>query len=106
MLFRIIICSYVVDLLITDAYEAKIKRVKSKLMHEFEMPDQGNLSYFLEMEFKDTSEGISLHQMKYIQDILKRFKMSNCNAAVTPFETGEKLRKDTNDEFVTATLYK
>lgn len=54
-------------------------------MHEFEMSDLGNLSYFLGMEFKDTNEGVFLHQNKYPQDILKRSNISNCNAAATPF---------------------
>ena len=103
---RIIMCLYVDDLLITGADEVKIRKVKSKLMQEFEMSDLGNLSYFLGMEFKDTSEGVFLHQKKYAQDILKRFKMSNCNAAATPLETGAKLKKETDDKFVSATLYK
>lgn len=53
---RIILCLYVDDLLITSAYEAEIRRVKSKLMQEFEMFDLGNLSYFLGMEVKDIGE--------------------------------------------------
>lgn len=28
--------------------------------------------------------------------------MSNCNKTTTPFKTGAKLRKNTNDEFVSA----
>lgn len=66
----------------------------------------GNLSYFLRMEFKDIGEGVFLHQNKYAQDILKRFKMSNYNAVITPLETRAKLRKETNDELVSVTLYK
>ncbi|XP_058726953.1 secreted RxLR effector protein 161-like [Vicia villosa] len=58
------------------------------------------------MKFKDTCEAVFLHQKKYAQDILKRFKMSNCNAVVMPLEIGEKLRKETGDEFASATLYK
>lgn len=58
------------------------------------------------MNFKHKSEGVFLYQTKNAQDILKRFKMSNCNATVIPLETGEKLRKDTNDEFVSEILYK
>lgn len=58
------------------------------------------------MNFKDTNEGVFQHQTKYAQDILKRFKMSNYNAVVTPLKTIAKLRKDRNDEFVSATLYK
>lgn len=81
-LSRIIICLYVDDLLITGADEVEIRKVKTKLMQEFEMFDLGNLSYFLGREFKDTCEGVFLHQKKYAQYILKRFKMSNCNTAV------------------------
>lgn len=62
---RIIICMYIDDLLITYADEAEIRRVKSKLMQEFKMSNIGNLSYFLGMEFKDTSEGVFLYQNKY-----------------------------------------
>lgn len=57
------------------------------------------------MKSKDTSEKVFLHQ-KYAQDILEMFQMSNCNAVVTPLDTGAKLRKDTNDEFVSETLYR
>ena len=81
-------------------------KVKSKLMQEFEMSDLGNLSYFLGMKFKDSEEGVFLHQMEYAQDILKRFKMRNCNEVVTLLKTGSKLKKETNDEFVSSTLYK
>lgn len=83
---------YVDDLLIINVEETKIRKVKSKLMQEFKMSDIGNLSYFSGMEFKDTCEGVFLHQKKYVQYILKRFKMSNYNAAATPLETGAKLR--------------
>ena len=68
---RIILCLYVDDLLITGDEEAEIVKVKSKLMQEFEMYDLGNLSYFLGMEFKNTEEGVFLHQTKYAQDIMK-----------------------------------
>lgn len=103
---RVTTCLYVDDFLITCAYEAEIKGFKSKLMQEFEMYDLGNLSYFLGMEFKDTSEEVFLHQTKYARDILNKFKMSNCNAVVTPLETGENLRKETNDDFVSAIVKK
>lgn len=43
-------------LLIIGADEAEIERVKSKLMQEFEMCDLWNLSYFLGIKFKDTTE--------------------------------------------------
>lgn len=44
---QIIICLYVDDLFIRGANEAEIRRVKSKLMQEFEMSDLWSSSYFL-----------------------------------------------------------
>lgn len=93
-------------LLITGVDEAEIKGFKLKLMQEFEMSDLGNLSYFLGMEFKDTSEEVFQHHMKYAQDILKRFNMNNCNEVVTPLEIRAKFRKEKNDKLVSETLYK
>ena len=66
------------------------------------MSDLGNSSYFLGIKFKDTSEGVFLQEKKYAKEILKRFKMNKCNAIVTPLKTEAKLRKETNDEFVSA----
>lgn len=65
---QVIIYLYVDDLLITNADEAEIKGDKVELMHEFEMFDLGNFSYFLGMEFKDTCERVFLHQKKYAQE--------------------------------------
>lgn len=59
---QVILCLYVDDLLITCANELDIRRFKSNLMQEFEMYNLGNLSCFLGMKFKDTSEGVFLHQ--------------------------------------------
>lgn len=61
MVVRIIVCLQVDDLLITSANEVEIRRIKLKLIHEFEMSNLGNLSYSLGMEFKDTCEGVFLH---------------------------------------------
>ncbi|XP_058742513.1 uncharacterized mitochondrial protein AtMg00810-like [Vicia villosa] len=70
------------------------------------MSDLGNLSYFQGVEFIDTGERVFLHQKKYVQYILKRFIMSNCETVATPLKTRTKLKKETHDEFVSATLYK
>lgn len=58
---RIILCVYVDDLLITGSDEGRIKGCKVELMREFEMSDLGNLSYFLGMEFKNTSQWVLLN---------------------------------------------
>ncbi|GAU44417.1 hypothetical protein TSUD_100640 [Trifolium subterraneum] len=102
----ILLCLYVDDLLITGSNKNILQKFKTDIMREFEMSDLGELSYFLGMEFVKTSKGYFLHQKKYVEDILKRFHMSNCNPAITPMETGLKLSKITNEELVDSTLYK
>jgi len=39
----------------------------------------------------NTPAGVFLHQKKYAEDILKKFRMSNCNSEITPTEAGTKL---------------
>ncbi|MCH93923.1 copia-type polyprotein, partial [Trifolium medium] len=102
----LIICLYVDDLLITGSNASDIAAFK-KLMHsEFEMTDLGKLSYFLGLQFEDTTKGILLHQQKYMKEILLKFNMYGCNPATTPMEVNLKLELDDTGEEVNATLYK
>lgn len=64
----IIICLYVDDLLVTESCEKEIPSFKKSMMCEFGITDLGHLSYFLGMELKRTSEGLILHQSKYVAD--------------------------------------
>ncbi|CAJ2634371.1 unnamed protein product [Trifolium pratense] len=102
----IIICLYVEDLLITGHNVASIEKFKGRLKNEFEMSDLGKLNYFLGLEFHYASDGIVLHQRKYIAYVLKRFHMENCNEAETPMEANLKLSKSEDEQAVDATLFK
>jgi hypothetical protein len=44
----------------------------------------GMMHYFLELEVWHRSDGIFLNQGKNAMEILKRFKMLDCKAMVTP----------------------
>lgn len=78
-------------------------RLKTSMMHEFEILELENLSYFVRMEFMSTRNEIFFHQEKCAEDNLKRFKMRNCNPSITLMEIGIN---HINDEFVDATPYK
>lgn len=58
------------------------------------------------MKFVSSRKGIFLHLQKYDEDILKKFYMRSCNSGITRMKKDINLSKDTNDEFVDATLYK
>ena len=102
-----IICLYVDDLVITGSNENDIKQFKEKMISEFKMTNLGELAYFLGLEFIKTSKGMMLHQRKYIiTDVLKRFKMQNCNTAPTPLEANIKQINDADETSVDITLYR
>lgn len=59
---------------------------KEVLMSEFKMTDLGPLHLFLGIKIDRTNEGMFLTQSQYIQNLLNRFGMANCNSAATPIE--------------------
>lgn len=58
---KIIICLYVENFLITSSSENLIIACKCELLQEFGMSDLGNLSYFLQIEYKKTPYGMTMH---------------------------------------------
>lgn len=91
-------CLYVDDLMITGDEEIEIERFKENMNTVFEMTSLGIIDYFLGLEVVHSLIGILLHQRKYIQEVLKRFKMTDCNAVPIPVIGNQKP--------VDATLYK
>ncbi|TXG60681.1 hypothetical protein EZV62_015254 [Acer yangbiense] len=81
-------------------------RIKQSMMTEFDMTDLGKMHYFLNIEVIQTSVGILASQKKYVQEILKRFKMKDCNLVGTPTAPDLKLVKNPGGKKVNATLYK
>jgi hypothetical protein len=92
--------------LVTGSNASKIEKFKSVMMNEFEMTDLGKISYFLGIEFLNTSKGLMLHQRKYAGEILKRFNMTDCTYAITLMETNLKLEKNVDEDAVDPTLFK
>jgi histone deacetylase 1/2 len=62
-----------------------------QLRDDFALKDLGDLHYFLGIEVKKTSEGITLSQGRYTKDLLKRVGMSNCKEATSPMSSSEKI---------------
>jgi hypothetical protein len=60
-------------------------------MQKFKMSMMGELTYFLGFQVKQLKDGTSISQMKYTQDLLKRFRMKDAKPAKTPMGTDENL---------------
>nr|GEV49566.1 putative ribonuclease H-like domain, reverse transcriptase, RNA-dependent DNA polymerase [Tanacetum cinerariifolium] len=60
----------------------------------FEMSMMGEMKFFLGLQVYQFSNGIFINQSNYILDILKRFRMENCDTVPTPMVEQAKLKLD------------
>jgi len=70
------------------------------------MTDLGKMHYFLGIEVVQSAVGIYISPKKYVQEILDRFQMKNCDLVSAPIEFGLKLMKDPKGRKVDNILYK
>ncbi|XP_016647152.1 PREDICTED: ABC transporter B family member 4-like [Prunus mume] len=102
----LIVCLYVDDLLFPGNDEAMFVEFKSSMMSEFDMTDLGKMRYFLGIEVVQSSCGIFISQRKYAQEVLERFRMSNCNPVQNPIVPSFKITRDAEGESFHSTYYK
>ena len=76
----LIVCLYVDDLIFTGNDSAMFESFKKSMMIEFNMSDLGKMHYFLGIKVVQSAAGIFISQKKYVQEILDRFQMKNCNS--------------------------
>lgn len=84
---------YVDDLLLFYNNEEIGKEIKQQLKCKFNMKELGNVQHFIGWRIKQnlTRDEISIDQTVYIEKILQRFNMSDCNPVHTPCEPNVKL---------------
>jgi len=104
--YIIIVCLYVDDLIFTISNPSLFDDFKKTMATEFEMTDIGLMAYYLGIEVKQKEEGIFISQESYAKDILKKFKMNDCNPVSTLVECGVKMSKYDESEIVDPTLFK
>jgi hypothetical protein len=70
---------YVIDIIFGSTNQKSCKEFSRVMTHKFEVSMLGELTYFLEFQVKKLKEGTFLSQTKYIQDILKTFRMKDAS---------------------------
>ena len=83
-----IIIVWVDDLIIASNSTKCINVVKRALCSKFSMKDFGLISNFLGIQFELNDDSIKMHQSKFIEKILTKFKMIDCNPKSTPCDPG------------------
>ncbi|KAL5820672.1 hypothetical protein ACOSQ3_022554 [Xanthoceras sorbifolium] len=102
----LVVCLYVDDLIFTDNNLSLIEEFKKTITKEFEMTDIRLMAYYLGIEVKLKEKGIFISQENYVKEILKKFKMDDCNPINTLVECGVKLSKHDKGKSIDPTFYK
>lgn len=75
---------YVDDIIIASNSKIELNKLKEKLTKNFEMQDMGELKQFLGIHIRKTEDGMYLSQKDYIQSLLEKFRMQDCNGSKIP----------------------
>jgi hypothetical protein len=101
------ICQIYVDGTIFGSTNQSFCDEFSKIMTDrFEMSMMEELKFFLGFQIKQLEDGTFLSQMKYTQDILKKFAMDKAKLIKTPIGTNGHLDLDVGEKSVDQKVYR
>jgi hypothetical protein len=85
-----------VTILVND--QNKLLQIKEELSQKFEMKDLAELHFFLGMEVERSHDEqlLRINQIKYLKEILKRFRMEECKLIRVTFNPKVKLQRNVN----------
>jgi histone deacetylase 1/2 len=94
-----IILVYVDDLIIFPSSEAWMNSLRNMIRSTFGITDEGICTWVLGMSIDHNPDGsITLHQEKYIQDMLQQFNMTSCNPVILPWSSGDEVNFSRDDQ--------
>ncbi|GJV67013.1 putative ribonuclease H-like domain-containing protein, partial [Tanacetum coccineum] len=102
----ILVQVYVDDIIFGSTKKAWCDDFEKLMKSEFEMSAIGELIFFLGLQVKQQSDGIFLHQEKYVHDILKKFDLESVRTATTLYEAPKPKSNNEPDDVVNVHLYR
>lgn len=92
----IYITVYVDDLLIFSNNKSEKLIIKTKLMNKFQMKDLGKAYYVLgyRINYNQQEHVLTLDQRKYVEEMLEKFNMKDCNSVKTPMDSNQVFTSD------------
>jgi hypothetical protein len=97
---------YVYDIVFGGSSNSLVARFAEDMSREFEMSMMSELQFFLRLQIKQSKEGTFVHQAKYTKDIVRKFKMEDSKAMVTPMIMTTALDADEDGEHVDQREYR
>jgi hypothetical protein len=77
-----------------------VSRFQEMMANEFQISMMGELTFFLDIQVKQTKESIFIYQAKYTKDLMKNFNMAQLKPVSTPMSTATTLDPYENGEIV------
>nr|GFB15255.1 putative ribonuclease H-like domain-containing protein [Tanacetum cinerariifolium] len=102
----ILVQVYVDDIIFRSTKQDWSDEFETLMQSQFEMSSMGQLTFFLGLQVDQRSDGIFIHQTKYVNDILHKFDMDTNKSAPTPFEPPKIKDKNLPDGPVNVHLYR
>jgi hypothetical protein len=65
---------------------------------KFQMSMVGEITFFLDIQVKQTKQGTFVHQAKYTNDLMKKFNMAELKPVSTPMSSATSLGLDEDGE--------
>nr|GEU52047.1 putative ribonuclease H-like domain-containing protein [Tanacetum cinerariifolium] len=97
---------YVDDIIFGATNKDLCKSFKKLMKDKFQMTSMGELTFFLGLQVKQKKDGIFISQDKYMDEILRKFGLTERKSASTPIDTEKPLSKDPDGEDVDVHTYK
>jgi hypothetical protein len=88
------------DIIFDDSSHTLVSRFQEMMENEFQMSMMGELTFFLVIQVKQMKQGVFMHQVKYTNDLMKKFNMAGLKLVSTPMSTDTSLGIDEDGETV------
>ena len=96
----LIVGFYVDDLIILSNDINAIITFKLAFGKIVKITDKGEIQTFVELEIKRNSQTLCISQTRYIESLLERHQMQNCNSVPTPFPVGTVTAPEEHDPVI------
>jgi hypothetical protein len=97
---------YVDDIIFDGSSHTLVSIFQEMMENEFQMFMMGELTFFLGIQVKQTKEGIFIHQVKYMKDLMNKFNMAELKTVSTLMSMATKLDPDENGEAIEQREYR
>ncbi|GAU51377.1 hypothetical protein TSUD_413100 [Trifolium subterraneum] len=102
----LIVQVYVDDIIFGATNEKMCQDFSNLMQSEFEMSMMGELGFFLGLQIKQQEDGSFISQEKYVNDLLKKYKMNEAKIMSTPMHPSTSLDKDEKGKDVSEKEYR